>query len=124
MTRRVQRPARADTVDDSTLGGLNRRLTQQRARARRARRKYAAGTALSDPAKASQAHRQWSEAVDDVLRITEAISVEPAHNLRELLFQFEAAWEWIREDDEMLDSRTRQWLGRFRRSLRRLAREG
>jgi hypothetical protein len=61
--------------------------------------------------------------MDDALRIIEAISAEPVHDLRGLLAQYEAIWWWLREDDNVLDASTRRWLGRFRRSLRGLARD-
>lgn len=124
MTRRVRRPARAVTEDDGALADLNRRLTQQRARARRAWRKYVAAGEASDSTASSRAHRAWSEAVDDALSTVEAISVVPIHDLRELLIVFETIWWWVRLDDNVIDGGTRRWLGRFRRSLRRLDREG
>jgi hypothetical protein len=122
MTRRVRRPERA--TEEGTLAELNRRLTQHRARARRAWRQYVAADELVDFVASSKAHRDWSDAVEEALTIVEAISMAPVHDLRGLLIQFEATWWWIREDDNVLDGSTRRWLGRFRRSLRRLAREG
>lgn len=123
MTRRVRRPARAVTEDGGTLADLNRRLTQHQARARRARRKYLAADEVSDPA-SGVAHQEWSDAVEGALRTVEAISVAPVHDLRDLLIAFEAAWWWARLDDNVIDASTRRWLGRFRRTLRRLVREG
>lgn len=121
MTRRV-RPAA--TVGDPTLLELDRRLAQHRARARRAWRKHAEAKELADPTAASTAHRAWSEAVDDALRTVEAISAEPVNDVQELLIKFDAVWWWLQGDDSVLDESTRRWLGRFRRSLRRLVREG
>jgi hypothetical protein len=122
MTSRVRRPERA--TEDGTLADLNRRLTQHRARARRAWRQYVAADELVDFVASSKAHRDWSDAVEDALTIVEAISLVPMHDLGELLIAFEAIWWWIGEDDNVLDGSTRRWLERFRRSLRRLAREG
>jgi hypothetical protein len=61
--------------------------------------------------------------MDDALRIIEAISAEPVHDLRELLVKFDAVWWWTKEDANVLDSNTLRWLARFRRSLRGLARD-
>lgn len=124
MTRRVRRPERAATKNDGTLADLNRRLTQHRARARRAWRKYVAAGEASDPVASGVAHQEWSDAVEQALRTVEAISVAPVHDLRELLIAFEATWWWARLDDDVIDESTLRGLGRFRLALRRLAREG
>jgi hypothetical protein len=55
------------------------------------------------------------------VRLVDAISRDRPRDFVELLIQFKAIWSWISEDDSVLDSDTRKWLGRFRRSLRRLA---
>lgn len=124
MKKRAQRPARAATADDTILPELDRRLAQHRARARRAWRRYVAANERADPTSSSREHRAWSEAVDDALRTVEAISMVPVHDVQGLLIQYEAVWWSINEDDSMLDASTRRWLWRFRRSLRRLVREG
>jgi hypothetical protein len=78
----------------------------------------------ADSTASRRAHKNWSDAVDDALRVAEAISVAPVHDLGELLIQFEATWWWMGEDDNVLDGSTLRWLARFRRSLRGLVREG
>jgi hypothetical protein len=70
---------------------------------------------------AAKAHQAWSDAIEDTLRIVEAISREQPRDLADLLIQYEAIWWWIVEDDSVLDTSTRRWLRRFRRALRSLA---
>lgn len=121
----MSKPRRPVTITvDDTLPELERGLTQQRSRARRAWRRYVAADEASDSTASRRAHKEWSDAVDDALTIVEAISTAPVHDLRGLLVQFEATWWWIREDDNVLDGGTRRWLRRFRRSLRRLVQQG
>ena len=94
---------------------------RQRARAQRAWRKYQAVEPDLEPTTAASAHKAWSDAVDDALQTAEAISHARPADLGELLIQFEVCWWWLDMDDNVLDGSTRRWLGRFRRSLRRLA---
>ena len=100
---------------------LSEALRRNQARARRTWRNYRATDETADPGGVKRAHQAWSDAIDDTLRLVDAISRERPRDLVELLIQFNAIWWWISEDDSVLDSSTRKWLGRFRRSLRRLA---
>ena len=121
MTSRPRRPV---PVDDGRLHELERGLAQQRSRSRRAWLRYVAADEASDSTASTMAHQDWSDAMDGALTIVEAISTAPVRDLRGLLIQFEATWWWIKEDDNVLDGSTRRWLGRFRRSLRTLTKEG
>ena len=118
-TRRAMpiRRHRNDTAEANDLGGMGRRLDRCRAQARRRWRNYQAIDEALDPTSSAAAHTTWSNTVDEALRIAEAISREPAHDLAELATKFEALWWWIVEDDSVLDATTRRWLARFRRSL-------
>ena len=75
----------------------------------------------ADPDSAAKAHQAWSDAVEDTLGIVEIISRERPRDLADLLIQYEAIYWWISEDDSVLDTGTRRWLGRFRRAIRSLA---
>ena len=106
---------------ESALHVLDQELNRHRTRARRTWRNYQAIDEELDAAASAAAHRVWSDAVDDALRVAEAISRERPRDLGELLIQFEATWWWLIEDDSVLDGTARRWLRRFRRSLRQLA---
>lgn len=105
----------------SDLYILDRQLHLQRARANRLWRSYQASDDAIDTMAQTNAHQDWSDAVDDALTIAEAISRQRPLNVDELRIQFEATWWWIVEDDSILDCSARRWLRRFRRSLRTLA---
>jgi hypothetical protein len=124
MGQRQRRDINSGRVGaDSPVYDLGRELTRHRARTGRAWRSYASlGDAL-DPAAVTRAHQVWSDAIDDALRIAEAISREQPHSLGDLVVQYEAIWWWVSEDADVLDASTRRWLLRFRRSHRRLASE-
>lgn len=106
---------------DSPLPALSRDLRRCRSRARRLWKNYQTTDEQVEPAASAKAHQAWSETIDEALVIAEAISRQQPRSLSELAMQFEAIWWWIIEDDSVLDGSTRRWLGRFRRSLRRLA---
>ncbi len=104
--------------DLTPLGGD---LRHRRARAARLWRRYQAINEKLDPVGSTLAHRAWSEAVDAALGIADAISLEQATTLADLLVQFDAIWCWVVEDGRILDASAKRWLRRFRRSLRALA---
>lgn len=124
MTRARHHAVEGGPAAKSALPTLGRQFMRQRARAQRAWRSYAATSDKIDADASAKAHQKWSDAVDSALLTIQAISVEPAHDLSELLLQYEAIYWWLGEDDNILDGSTRRWLGRFRRSLRGLARKG
>src|SRR5665213_3662860 len=97
------------------LTALDLDLQRCRARAARLWHKCQAIDERLDPEGSTLAHRAWSEAVDAALRIADAISLEQATTLADLLVQFGAIWWWIVEDDSILDASVRHWLRRFRR---------
>ena len=105
---------------NNDLTTLGRELQHCRARAARLWRSYHAINEKLDPEGSTLAHRAWSEAVDEALRIADAISRKQAATLAELLIQFDAIWWWLIEDDSILDASAKHWLKLFRRSLRGL----
>ncbi|MBN9348070.1 MAG: hypothetical protein J0I48_18030 [Devosia sp.] len=109
------------THKGSALLRLGLELKRHRARAGRAWRRYQTLGDEVEPALAATRHGAWSEAIEDALKIADAISREQPSDLDELVIQYEAIWWWIGADDNVLDGSTQRWLGRFRRSLRRLS---
>ena len=103
------------------LTSLSRDLRRSRAQAARLWRIYQAIDEHLDPSASTLAHGAWSAAVDDTLKIVDAISRKQATSVDEVVVQFDAIWWWVVEDDGILDSAARRWLRRFRRSLRGLA---
>ena len=106
---------------NNDLTALGRDLQHCRARAAQLWRRYHAIDEQLDPEGSTIAHQAWSEAIDEALRMADAISREQATSLTDLLIQFDGIWWWAVEDDGILDASTRHWLRRFRRSLRGLA---
>jgi len=126
MTTRTDRRATgaADAVSAvvaSALPGLALEFERHRTRAGRAWRRYRTIDGEVEPLAAAAAYQAWSGAIDAALRTAEAISREHPSDLEELLIQYEVIWWWVGTDDNLLDGSTRRWLGRFRRSVRRLA---
>jgi hypothetical protein len=103
----------------SLTGG--RDFVRQRTAAQRAWKRYQAKEETVDPASASTSHQAWSNAIESTLAAAEALSRQRPTDINDLRLQYDAIWWWIREDDNVLDERTRRWLGRFGRNLRRLA---
>jgi hypothetical protein len=119
--RRSRHGRPGSAAADDRLRALGEDFDRLRVRARRQRRQGERIAQEPGAANAAAAAREWSATIDQILRIAETISREPAHDLVELAIKFEAAWWSIVEDDSLLDETARRWLLRFRRSLRHLA---
>lgn len=103
------------------LTALGLQLDRERERARRQWRRWQSLKELDDT-EAAVAGQQWSDTIEAALRSAEQISQEPGSDIHDLVSKFEAAWWWLIEDDSILDATAKRWLLRFRRELRRLAR--
>jgi len=87
----------------SHLAMLGRTLDQLRRRSYRQWRHYQSIDEGEDAATASNAHKEWSDSIDEALGVADAISREPVHDLTDLVLKFDAVWWWIVEDDSVLD---------------------
>ena len=108
-------------ADGGVLHSLGVEFERHRARAGRSWRRYRSTSETAESVLAAELHSDWSQAIEDALETADAISRERPSDLKELLIQYEAIWWWIGQDDNVLDTSTRRWLGRFHGSLRRLA---